>query len=120
MEISCHVYHETVYADNVVSKVWFVRCFSSQHHSKVFGDVAIQNVSQVCTKKCKARSFTYKLSLNFLRSSRHFNCDNVFAVVVPFLQESVHGFNKIGNGSVATGFQIAKFRQLSKFLNQKS
>ena len=27
------VYHEKVYADKVVSKFWFVRSFSSQHHS---------------------------------------------------------------------------------------
>ena len=28
------VYHERVYADNVVSKFWFVMSFSSQHYSK--------------------------------------------------------------------------------------
>ena len=104
------VHHERVYADNVVSKFWFVRCFSSQHYSKFISIVIFENVSQIRTKECTTRSFICKVNLNFLRSSRHFNFDTVFAVIVSFLNENVHGFNNIRNGRVETRFQVKKFR----------
>ena len=44
------VYHERVYADNVVRKFCFVRSFSCQHHSK-FIDIATEKVSQVRTEE---------------------------------------------------------------------
>ena len=47
------VYHERVYAENVVSKVWFVRSFSSQHYSKFISNITSENVSQICTEECK-------------------------------------------------------------------
>ena len=103
------VYHERVYAYNVVSKFWFVRSFSSQHYYKFITNNTSENVSQICTEECKSRSFICKVNLNFLRSSRHFNCDTVLAVVVPFLNESVLGFNNIRNGRVKTRFQIVEF-----------
>ena len=102
------VYHERVYAYNVVSKFWFVRSFSSQHYSKFITNITSKNVSQICTKECKTRSFICKVNLKFLRSSRHFNSNTVFAVVVSFLNESVHGFNNIRNGRVKTRFQIVE------------
>ena len=61
------VYHERVYADNVGSKVWFLRSFSSQHCSKFNINNTSENVSQIRTKKCKTRSFICKVNLNFLR-----------------------------------------------------
>ena len=100
------VYHERVYAYNVPSKFWFVRSFSSQHYSKFITNITSENVSQICNKEWRTRSFICKVNLNFLRSARLFNCDTVFAVVVSFLNESVHGFNNIGNGRVKTWFQI--------------
>ena len=103
------VYHERVYADNDASKFWFVRCFSSQHYSKFITHITSELVSQIRTKECKTRSFLCKLNLNFLRSSRHFNCDTVFAVIVSFLNESVHGFNNIRSGRVKTRFQKIEF-----------
>ena len=103
------VYLERVYAYNVVSKFWFVRSFSSQHYSKFITNNNSESVSQICTKECKTRFFICKVNLNFLRSSRHFNCDTVFAVVVSVLNESVHGFNNILNGRVKTRFQIVEF-----------
>ena len=66
-----HVYHERVYADNIVSKVWFVRSFSSQHYSKFITNITSKIVSQIRTKERKTRSFNCKVNLNFLRSSRH-------------------------------------------------
>ena len=39
------VYHERVCADNVVSKIWFVRSFSSQHYSKFITNNTSENVS---------------------------------------------------------------------------
>ena len=33
----------------------------------------------------------------FLRSSKHFNSDTVFAFIVSLLYECVHGFNNIPN-----------------------
>ena len=106
------VYHEGVYADNVVSKFWFVRSFSSQHYCKFITNIIPENVSKICTKECKTRSLICKLNLNFLRSSRHFNCDTVFAAIVSFLNEIVHGFNSIRNARVEAGFQKIKFRPL--------
>ena len=94
------VYHERVYADNVVSKFWFVRSFSSQHYSKFITDITSENVSHIRTKECKTRSFICKVNLNIVRSLRRLNCDTVFAVIVSFLNESVHGFNIISNGGV--------------------
>ena len=99
------VYHERVYADNVLSKIWFVRCFSSQHYSKFITNITSENKSQIRTKGCKTWSFLYNGNPNTLRFCRHFNCDSVFAVIVSFLNESVHGFNIIRNGRVPTRFQ---------------
>ena len=102
------VYHERVYADNFVSKFWFVRSFSSQLHSEFIANIATGNVSQDRNKECKARSFIF----NFLPFSRHFHSDTASAVIVCFLNEIVYGFNNISNGSVKTRFQIIEFRRL--------
>ena len=95
--------------DNVIGKFWFTRSFSSQLYSNFSPNNTSENVSQIRAKKRKPRSFICKVNLNFLRSSRHFNCDTVFAVIVFFLNESVHGFNNIRNGRVKTRFQIVEF-----------
>ena len=79
------VYHERVCANNVVSKFWFVRSFSSQHYSKFITNITCENVSQIRTKECKTGSFICKVPLNFFSSSRHLNYDTAFAVVVSFL-----------------------------------
>ena len=98
------VYQERVYADKVVSKFWFVRSFSTQHFSKFIINITSQNVSQIRTKECMTRSFICKVNLHFLRSSGHFNCDTSLALIMSFLNESVHGFNNIRNGRVKTSF----------------
>ena len=103
------VYHERVYADNVVSKFWLVRSFSSQHYSTFLTIITSENVTQIRTKECKIGSFICKVNLNFLRSSRHFNFDTVFTVIVSLLNENVHGFNNIRNGRVETRFQVIDF-----------
>ena len=103
------VYHERVYADNVLSEFWFLRSSSAQHYSNIFSNITCKNVSQIRTKEGKTRSSICKVTLNFLRSARLFNCDTVFAVIVSFMNESVHGFSKIRNGRVQTRFQIIKF-----------
>ena len=100
------VYHEGVYAYNVVNKFWFVRFFSSQHYSNFITNITSEKVSQIRTKECKTRSFICKVNLNFLCSSSHFNCDTNFAVIVSFLNESVQDFKNIRNGTVKTRFQI--------------
>ena len=51
------VYHERVYANNVGSKVWFVRSFSSQHYTKLITYNTSKKVPQIRTKECKTRSF---------------------------------------------------------------
>ena len=51
------VYHERVYADNVVSIIWFVRSFSSQHYSEFITNIISKNVSQIRTEECKTGSF---------------------------------------------------------------
>ena len=103
------VYHESVYADNVVNKFWFVRSFSSQHYSNLITNITSENVSQIRTKECKSGSFICKVNLNFLRSSRHLNFVTIFAVIVSFLDENIHGFNNIRNGRVKTRFQVIEF-----------
>ena len=87
--------HGRVYADIVVINFWFVRSFSSQHYSKFITNITSENESRIRTTECTTRSFSCQKSLLFLRSSGHFNCDTVFAVIVSFLNESVHGFNNI-------------------------
>ena len=59
------VYHEKVYADNVVGKFWFVRSFSSQHYSKFITSITCENMSQIPTKECKTGTFICKVNLNF-------------------------------------------------------
>ena len=113
------VHHERVYTDNVLSKFWLVRSLSFQHHSKFIANIATEKMSQVCTKVCKTRSFISKINLSFLRSSRRSNCDTTFAVIVSFLNESAHGFNKIRNGRVETRFQIVKIRRFRNFFFSK-
>ena len=78
-----YVYHERVYADNVLSKFWFVMSFSSQHYSKFITNISSEYVSQIRTKECKTGCFICKVNLKLLRFSRHFNlysfrCDCVF------------------------------------------
>ena len=51
------VYHERVYPDNVVSKIWFLMSFSSQHCSKFVSNISSKFVSQIRTKECKTGSF---------------------------------------------------------------
>ena len=81
------VFHERVYADNVIGKFCFVRSFSSKHYSKFITNIISENVSQIRTKECKTRSFICKVNPDFLRSSRHFNFDTVFTVIVFFLNQ---------------------------------
>ena len=57
------VYHERVYADNVVSKFWLLRSFSTQYYSKFITNITYENVSQIRTKGCKTRSFICKVNL---------------------------------------------------------
>ena len=113
------VYHERVYADNVLSNFWFVSSFSSQHISKFIANNNSQNVSQVRTNECKTRSFLCNVNLKFLSTSRHSNCDTVFAVFVSFFNEIVCSLNKIRNGRVKTSFQISNFPRLWKLLIEK-
>ena len=103
------VYHERVYADNVVSKFWFVRSFSSQHNSNFITNITSEYVFQIRTKECKTGCFICKVNLNLLRFSRHFNFDTVFAVIVSSLNENVHGFDNIRNGRGKTRFQVKEF-----------
>ena len=95
-----HVYHERVYADDVVSNLWFVWSFTSQHHSQPVTNIA----SSVRTKECKTRPFIRDLNFNFSEFSRHFNGFTTLAVIVSFLDESVNGDNKFRNGSFETAF----------------
>ena len=103
------VYHERMYGYNVVSNLWFVRSFSSQYYSEFITNNNSENVSQIRNRECKTRYFIFKLNLNFFRSSRHFNCDTFFAVIVSFLNESVLGYNNIRNGRVNNRFQLLEF-----------
>ena len=94
--------------------------YSSQHYSKFITNITSEIVSQIRTKECKPGSFICNVDLSFLRSSRHFNFDTVFAVIVSFLNENVHGFNNIRNRRVKTRFQVIEFWWLWKFFCQKT
>ena len=89
------VCHERVYVDKVVREFWFVKSFSPQHHSELIANIAIEKVSKIRTKICKSRSLPCKVNLYFLRFSTHFNSDKAFDVIVSFLNENVHGLNRI-------------------------
>ena len=39
------VYHERVYAENVLGKFWFLRSFSFQHYSNFITNINSENVS---------------------------------------------------------------------------
>ena len=114
------VYHERVYADDVLSNFSFVRSFSSQHHSHFIANIATNIVSQVRTKEWKTRSSIWKVNPIFLRSSRHFNCGTAFALIVSFLNEGAHGFNDNRIGSVKTGFHLVKSRRLLTAFYQRT
>ena len=86
--------------------ILFCEVFFSQYHSKISANIDAEIVPQVCIKKCKTRFVIYKANLNFLRSSRHFNCDTAFLVIAFFFKKSGHGFDNCRNGGVETGFQI--------------
>ena len=113
------VFHERVYADNVASKFWFYRSFSSQHYPKFITNINSENITQIHTQECKTWYFICMVNINFLRSLRHSNCNTIFVVIVSFLNESVYGFNNIGNGRVKTRFQIVGFWRLWKFRVKK-
>ena len=78
--------------------------FSSLRYSNFFANITFRNVTHVCTKKGKTRSFIYQVNLNFLRSLGHFNYYTTFAMIVSLLNEWVHGFKDIGKKRVQTGF----------------
>ena len=107
------VCYERVYADKVVSNLWFVRSFSSQHHSNFIANNATEIVSQFRTEKFNTRSFICKVKLNFF-VLRDTLTDTAFVVIGSFLNKSVHGINNIRNGRLETGFQIVKLRRRSK------
>ena len=92
------VYHERVYADKVVTKVWFLRSFSSQHHCKFIANISFQKGVWHSYWEIQNHAFIFKVNLNFFRSSTQFNYDTAFLVSVFFLNESVDGFNKIRKG----------------------
>ena len=46
------VYHERLYADNFVSKFWYLRSFSSRHYSKFATNPTSEIASQIRTKRC--------------------------------------------------------------------
>ena len=104
-----HVYHERVYMDNVLRKFRFVRPFSSQHYSNFITNTTSENGSRIRTKECKTRSIISKVNVVFLRSSRHFYCDIIFAVIVSFLNESVDSFKNIRDRRVQNKLQIVEF-----------
>ena len=106
------VYPDRVYADNAVSKFWFVRSFFSQHHSNVYANITSENVAHVRIKKRKTKSFKCNVNLNLFSTPRHFNTDTVFAVIVSLLSESVQSFNKICNRKVKTRFHRVKLCRL--------
>ena len=80
------VHHQREFADVVLSKILFMRLFFSQSHPKFNANIATEFVSEVPNKKGKTRSLFYQVNLNFLRFSRHFNCDSVLTVFVSFLE----------------------------------
>ena len=43
------VYFERVYAYNVLSRLWFVRSFSSQHYCKLITNITSESLSRICT-----------------------------------------------------------------------
>ena len=97
-----------VYADNVVTKVCFVRSLPSKDPSKIIANLTSAIVFHCCTTKHKNKSSICKVSCNFLSSSRHFNCATFFAVIVFFVNRSVHSFKSIPNRKVTSGFHVVK------------
>ena len=78
------VYHERVYPDKIVIKVWFVRSFASQHYSKVISNITSGSFYQVRIKKTQEQILRLQsISQLFavfetLQKWYSFHCDCVF------------------------------------------
>ena len=93
--------------------------FYPQYHSNFIVNVTSENLTEVHAKEYTNRSVIWLVNLNFLTSSRHFNCDTAFAVIVSFRNENVHRFKIIRNRRVKTRFQRFEFSRLWKFPGKK-
>ena len=80
---------------------------------------ASENLTQIRITKCQTRFSIWEVNLNSLRSSRHFDCDGSFCVVVSVLNEHVYGFHKFANWMVQTVSQIISFCRVCKFCSEK-
>ena len=98
--------------------MWYF--FPSQHQSNFFVNMTFENGSQIATKRCKIGSFICKVNLNFLSSSRQFNCDTAFTVSVFLLNGNVQSLNNVCIGRVKAGLQIINVWWLRIFFFQKT
>ena len=94
--------HQRKDTNNVVGKCWFMRTFSFHQHPKFVSHIDAINVAQVSATECKTRGIVCKHIYNFFRSARNLDCYANFVVVASLLNESIHGFKNVCDGSVLT------------------
>ena len=100
------VNNEWMDANNIVSKCWFMRTFTTHEYSRIISHISSKYMSQVSTKKCKTRFFIRQIQLYFLRYPANFDCDASVSVVASFLYESIHSFHNVSYGGIQSGFKI--------------
>ena len=92
--------HQRKETNNVVGKLWFMRALFFHQYPKMVSHIVTKNVTEGSATKCKARAIVCKHTFNFLRSARNLNCYASFVVVVSLLDEHIHGFHNVCDGSV--------------------
>ena len=77
-----------------------MRTFSYHQYPKYFPTLLPKSVTQVGAKDCKTTVIVRMHNYTFLSSVRKLDCYESFVVVVSLLNERVHGFNNVCDGSV--------------------
>ena len=74
--------------------------FSYHRYPKFVSHIVTKNVTQVGVEEGKTRGIVCKHNCNFLRSTGNVDCYANFVVVVSLLNQRIHGFHNICDGSV--------------------
>ena len=110
------VNHEWLDANNIVSKCWFIRTFSTHECSQIISHISSKNMSKVNTKNCWTQFFIRRIHFYFVHYPANFDCDANVSVVVSFLYESIHSLHNVSYGGIQFGFKIVSLCCFGEFL----
>ena len=116
--IQFYVYLESAYAYKFVTKFCSVNSLFFSTISKHFATIAYKNQYQ----KMQDQFPFFNVRLNFLRSSREFDCNATLGVIesVLILKERVQGFNKSVVQRLTPGPRQCKCDELESFMTKKN